>query len=163
MTSPETTVRDAARSMANSKIGSLVVMVKEKPAGIITEGDISRTVARGLDYETTMVRSVMSRSLVNTKPNERTESAARLMTEANVKKLPVVEGRKLIKSITPANPAAFWLGLLGVLAQLVSAIVIGSAGFLFSRAFSPFGPMMGYYPALWEHTMECHTARFGRG
>lgn len=53
-------IREAALLMTESKIGSVVVTRRGKPVGIITEGDISRAVAKKLDAEKVMLKSVMS-------------------------------------------------------------------------------------------------------
>ena len=42
-------IREAASAMAKWKIGSLVIADGKKPVGIITEGDVSKAVAKGFD------------------------------------------------------------------------------------------------------------------
>ncbi len=44
---PERSLRDAATIMAKAHTGSLIVIRKGKPAGIVTEGDISRALSEG--------------------------------------------------------------------------------------------------------------------
>ena len=39
------TIFDAAREMAKWKIGALVIVDRQKPVGIVTEGDVSKCVA----------------------------------------------------------------------------------------------------------------------
>jgi len=45
----ESTISDAAKVMAKWKIGALVIVEGDKPTGMLTEGDVSRLVAKGLD------------------------------------------------------------------------------------------------------------------
>jgi len=58
---PEKTLREAARAMAKSKIGSIVV-AEGKPLGIVTEGDVLRAVGKGLNPSKTRVGALMPQS-----------------------------------------------------------------------------------------------------
>jgi CBS domain-containing protein len=49
------TVLDAAKQMTRRKIGSLVIARGGRPIGIITEGDVSKAVAKGLNPGATPV------------------------------------------------------------------------------------------------------------
>jgi len=55
------TVREACRLMAERNVGAAVVLDDELPGpGILTERDILRAVAKGIDLDTTAVREVMT-------------------------------------------------------------------------------------------------------
>ena len=117
---PEKTLREAARAMARSKIGSIVV-VEGKPIGIVTEGDVLRAVGRGLDPSKSRVGALMSRKLVTITPDEKLENAAKLMAEAHVKKLPVMEGGKLIGIVTQTDIVDSSFDLVTSLKEMVRA------------------------------------------
>ena len=117
---PEKTLREAARTMAKSKIGSIIV-VEERPIGIVTEGDVLRAVGRGVDPGKTAVRALMSRKLITTTPDEKVENAAKLMTKANVKKLPVVEGGRLVGIVTQTDIVDSSFDLVTSLKEMVRA------------------------------------------
>lgn len=53
------TIYQAAVKMAKLKIGSLVVVRESDPVGIVTEGDVSRAVAKGVDAKRGAVKSMM--------------------------------------------------------------------------------------------------------
>jgi CBS domain-containing protein len=114
------TVREAAKAMAKWKIGSLVIIDGKRPVGIITEGDISKGVARGLDPAKTLV-SIQRKKLVTVEPGERIEVAARTMAAAGVKKLPVMEGRELVGIVTQTDIVNSSFALVTSLKEMVQA------------------------------------------
>jgi len=98
---PDTKVKDAVKLMNENEIGCLVVKKNGKPIGIITERDIlKKIVYQSKNPEQVRVLEVMSEPLVVGKVDMDLEEAARLMLKRNVKKLPIVEGEKLIGLIT---------------------------------------------------------------
>jgi CBS domain-containing protein len=94
------TVRDAATIMIKSHAGSIIIVDEEKPIGIITEADISRALAEGGDPDRVLVRKAMSKNLITVSPDLRVEDAAKLMAEKQIKKLPVLEGGRLVGIVT---------------------------------------------------------------
>ena len=97
----EASVKDAANMMAQNEIGSLVVTEKRKPVGIITERDLlSRVLATGKNAEATMVKAIMSKPLICGNPEMNADEAARFMVNKKIKKLPVVEGGRMIGMMT---------------------------------------------------------------
>jgi CBS domain-containing protein len=114
------TLKEAAKRMAKWKIGSLVIVGRGRPVGIITEGDVSKAVARGLDPFKTLV-NIKRKKLVTVGPNERLEGAARIMAAAGVKKLPVMEGGKLVGIITQTDIVESSFALVTSLNEMVSA------------------------------------------
>ncbi len=117
----ETTVFEAAKAMARSRIGSLVLMSKGKPLGIVTEGDISRAVAAGVNAKSATLKSLIKRKLITATSDVRVEDAAKLMSTAGVKKLPVVESGKLIGIVTQTDIVASSFELVNTLKELVRA------------------------------------------
>lgn len=91
-----TTVYDALKIMAEKNIGSLVVMDGEKYAGILTERDYSRKVIlQGKHSENTTVGEIMSTDLPTVSPHDSVERCMQLMSDKNIRYLPVFEGDKL--------------------------------------------------------------------
>ncbi|MGD1054961.1 MAG: CBS domain-containing protein [Nitrososphaerales archaeon] len=114
------TVREAAKEMVRWKIGSLVIADGKKPVGIITEGDISKAVARGLDPAKTLV-SVKKKKLITVEPGVRIEVAAKMMASSGVKKLPVIEGTDLVGIITQTDIVNSSFVLVTSLKEMVQA------------------------------------------
>lgn len=111
---------EAAKAMSKWKIGALVVTDGQSPVGIITEGDISRCVANSVDPRTPLAE-FGSKKLVTVGPDERLEMAAKLMTDAGVKKLPVVEGGKLVGIVTQTDIVNSSFALVTSLKEMVQA------------------------------------------
>ena len=64
-TTPETTMMQAAKTMGEKHIGSLIVTKYKTPVAIVTERDLlSRVLATGMDLRKTLVGDVMSYPLI---------------------------------------------------------------------------------------------------
>jgi CBS domain-containing protein len=100
---PDTTVLDALKVMADNNIGSVMVMKDEKYLGIVTERDYSRKVIlKGKNSTDTQVSEIMSSDLPHIKPDDTIEHCMELMTNSNIRYLPVFKNDHLegIISIT---------------------------------------------------------------
>jgi CBS domain-containing protein len=93
---PETSVFDALKVMAENNIGSVVVMEGDKFLGIITERDYSRKVVlKGKNSSDTKVNDIMTRDFPELKPADTVEYCMQLLTENNIRYLPVFENDSL--------------------------------------------------------------------
>lgn len=93
---PETSVFDALKVMAENNIGSVVVMEGDKFLGIITERDYSRKVVlKGKNSSDTKVNDIMTRDFPELKPADTVEYCMQLLTENNIRYLPVFENGSL--------------------------------------------------------------------
>lgn len=89
--SPNATVYDALRMMADKDVGALLVMEGETLAGIISERDYARKVILvGKTSRDTLVREIMSSKVFTIHPDQTVEEAMELMTNRRVRHLPVV-------------------------------------------------------------------------
>jgi uncharacterized membrane protein/CBS domain-containing protein len=90
--SPEQTLDDAARVMAQHDIGAVPVAEYDRPIGIITDRDIVvRAVAQNRDPAATPVRQIMTASTVCCHENDSVEDAAALMEQHQIRRLMVVD------------------------------------------------------------------------
>ena len=102
----ESTVLDAARKMAQSNIGCLVVF-DDRLLGIITERDIlNKVVAEGKEPDKVRVRDVMTRNVITITADKDMEEASDLMARYRIKRLPVVFGNDVIGIITSTDVVA---------------------------------------------------------
>ena len=94
---PATTVLEAVTLMSDTDISALMVLDGQAVAGIITERDFVRRVARmeRSSYATT-VGDVMTRNLITVGPLDRSRFCMQLMIEKNLRHLPVLEDGKLV-------------------------------------------------------------------
>ena len=104
---PEDSAAQAATLMKQKDCGSLPVVSKDgKLVGIVTDRDIViRVVAAGKDPKSTPISAVMSADPVTLSPDESDDDAEKLMAQSQVRRLPVVEGGKLVGILVTAQLA----------------------------------------------------------
>ena len=113
------TVKEAAEIMNKFEIGCLIAIRKGKAIGIITERDLlKRVVAEAKDANKTKVKDVMSSPLVVVEPSMDLEEAVRLMFQMKIKKLPVVDGKRLVGLVSLTDIARFQPQVIKILKQL---------------------------------------------
>ena len=103
---PSTTVLEAAKRMAQDDVGSIPVVEGDRLVGLLTDRDITvRVVAEGRDPMSTTLRDVASSQLETVSPDDDLNSALRKMASAQVRRLPVVEGDRLVGIVAQADVA----------------------------------------------------------
>lgn len=113
-------VHAAVLKMNKFQIGSVIVTNNGRAVGIITERNIlERIVEPRLDPGTIWAKDIMSSPLVTVGPNDAVEEAAKIMAQKRIKKLPVVDGDKIVgvvstSDIVRANPTQ-----IGILEELL--------------------------------------------
>jgi len=93
LTSPETSVAEAAAGMVKANVGSAVVMQGRFLAGILTERDVLRSAASGEDLTASRVADWMTPDPQSVDPDTTVEEAAEIMLKNGFRHLPVVDGR----------------------------------------------------------------------
>lgn len=94
--SPETSVLDALRIMADQNIGSVLVLENQQYMGIMTERDYSRKVIlKGKHSDHTTVAEIMTQDLPHVKPQDSIEFCMQLFADKNIRYLPVFESGRL--------------------------------------------------------------------
>lgn len=97
--SPDQTIREAARIMADIDAGALPIGENDRLVGMITDRDIVvRAVAQGKSLDT-KVADVMSREMLYCFDTDGIDDAARNMGKAQVRRLPVVNHAKRLVGI----------------------------------------------------------------
>jgi len=92
---------DAVKLMNKNRIGCLVVVSSGRIIGILTERDmLERVLEECKDPKETKVSEIMTREVIVGKPDMELVEATRLMFEKKVKKLPIVEGNRLVGLVT---------------------------------------------------------------
>ena len=97
--SPDTSIREAATQMREGDFGMLPVGENDRLIGAITDRDIAiRAVAQGKEGHT-KVREVMSEGIAWVFEDQSVEDAAKMMSERQVRRLPVVDRKKRLVGI----------------------------------------------------------------
>ena len=94
--SPDDSIQNAARIMRDMDTGAVPVVDNGRPVGIVTDRDI---VVRGVAEDGQLnrpVREIVTSSIVCASPDMSTREAADLMSEHQVRRLPVVENERLV-------------------------------------------------------------------
>ncbi len=99
--SPEATVFDAIKLMAEKNVGALLVTSKDKLVGIVSERDYTRKVIlKGKSSKETAVGEIVSTPVITVSPSHTVEECLRLMTDHRVRHLPVLDAEKVIGVIS---------------------------------------------------------------
>jgi CBS domain-containing protein len=94
---PDLTVFEAIRQMADKNVGALVVLSEGRVVGIVSERDYTRKVAlHGKSSKETKVEELLSTPVISARPDTSVEECMRLMTTYRVRHLPILEGDKLL-------------------------------------------------------------------
>ncbi len=100
---PDTTVLEALKIMADQNIGSIMIMDESEYRGIMTERDYSRKVIlKGKSSTDTKVAEIMSDDLPRVSPNDTVEFCMQLMSDKNIRYLPVFDNN-LLSGIVSIN------------------------------------------------------------
>ena len=99
--SPDATVFDALKLMAEKDVGALVVLDGEKLAGIFSERDYARKIILlGKSSKDTLVREIMTERVLCVRPEQTVQQCMALMTEKRIRHLPVLDHKKVIGVIS---------------------------------------------------------------
>jgi CBS domain-containing protein len=110
---PGTTLVECAKIMKDKNVGSVLVLEGKVLHGIVTEWDfVRKAIADELDIQKSTVDNIMCRSVQTIEPNVNLFDAIVIMTEMDIRHLPVVENGEFIgfltsKDILKIEPALF--------------------------------------------------------
>jgi len=95
--SPDVSVYDALKLMAERNVGAVLVMVDGRPIGILSERDYARQVIlKGKTSRDTPVREIMTSRVVFVRPDQSVDECMAVMTDKRIRHLPVLEAGNLI-------------------------------------------------------------------
>ena len=99
--SPNATVLEAIKIMAEKGVGALVVAEDEKVVGIFSERDYTRKIAlMERTSESTLVSDIMTSKVISVGLNHTVEECLQLMTDRHLRHLPVLDQEKLVGFIS---------------------------------------------------------------
>jgi CBS domain-containing protein len=94
-------IAKVAQTMRRKNVGCVVVCEKGRPVGVITEWDImKKVVEKNREPKRFSARDVMSAPLISVKKDTDAVEALRLMVKKKIRRLPVVEGDRLLGIVT---------------------------------------------------------------
>jgi CBS domain-containing protein len=108
----DATLKDAGKLLQKYKIGLLFVDDDRRYVGVITESGLSRNaVAKGLDPNTTLVKTVMTRKIVSIEDNEPIIEAVKLMKEHGIRHLAVTVNETVVGIISISDIVRYYSGV----------------------------------------------------
>jgi CBS domain-containing protein len=108
---PDHTLRDAARGMAQRKVGAAVVLDPEQPGpGILTERDVLDSIGAGQSPDTERVADHLSSNLTFAEPSWSLERAAEAMVRGGFRHLVVVDGGDTVGVLSMRDIVRCWTG-----------------------------------------------------
>src|SRR5215210_5394008 len=120
--STEASIKDIAIKMKEEKVGSIVIMDKERTLGIVTDWDIvSNAVVK--DVKPSMLKSSdIMQQLHTIEGEEGVTEAARILRKHNIKRLGVVYKSKLVGIISASDVISVTPDLVDVISEKASLL-----------------------------------------
>lgn len=124
---PGTSVSDAAKILAEKRIGTVVVSETGKTAdGILSERDIVRELAaRGAGCMSDKVDDYMTTELVTCAMGDDATSVLQKMTEGRFRHMPVLEGTEMVGLITLGDAVKARLSELKMEKDALEGMIMG--------------------------------------
>src|SRR5437868_14746960 len=98
---PEQSVLEAIKVLASEDVGAAIVMTGDRLAGIMSERDYTRKVIlKGRSSDTTRVEEIMTANVIVVNPRTRTRDCMALMSEKNIRHLPVIDEGRVIGMVS---------------------------------------------------------------
>jgi CBS domain-containing protein len=125
--SPNDTIHYIAKKMKEEKIGSIVIMEKDKPIGLVTDWDIvSNAIVNDTKPSQIKAKDVMQ-EIYTIEGEESITEAARMLRKHNIKRLGVVYKNRLVGIISSSDVIAVTPDLVEIVSEK-AAIIRGELG-----------------------------------
>jgi CBS domain-containing protein len=98
--SPNATLKEAAEMMSKQKIGSIVIIDKNKPLGILTERDFATKIMLKPYSEDSKVSEVMSSPVIHVSSDQSVADIIDIMANKEIRKVPVIDDGKVVGIVT---------------------------------------------------------------
>lgn len=106
---PAHTLREVATQMARRNVGAAIVVDAELPQpGIVTERDVLKAVAAGLDMDAERVADHGTMDVVSAAPDWSLEQAAEQMVRGGFRHVVVVEGPEVVGVLSMRDVVRCW-------------------------------------------------------
>ena len=124
---PGHTLREAARLMAERRVGAAVVLDPESPGpGIITERDLLESIGRGQDADSERVADHLTSDIVFAAPSWSLEEAAVAMVNGGFRHLVVTDGGEVAGLLSMRDIVRCWTDD-GAICEVPASVGFGQA------------------------------------
>lgn len=120
--SPDTNLKKCAETMVKKRVGSLIVKERRILKGILTEKDILWALVKKSEKELAdiLARDIAKRKVMTIKPGADVVEALKKMKKNKVRRLPVLEHKKVIGMLTLNDILKIDPGLYQLIAETVN-------------------------------------------
>lgn len=116
----EESALEVGKEMIKHNVGSIIVTKNDEAVGIITERDLIRKItAKNRKPEKVSASMLMSSPLITVKPSANVIDASKTMSEANIRRLAVMQSGEIVGIITDRDLLTIAPGLNTILADLI--------------------------------------------
>lgn len=153
---PSDSIQKIAKIMKEEKIGSIIVMDKDKPVGLVTDFDIVvNSVAEDIKPSEIKASDIMN-EIQTIESEEGITEAARLLRKHNIKRLGVVYKNRLVGVVSASDVIAVTPELVDVVSEK-AAIIRGELGL-----GKPSGKISGFCDECgeWSDLLQYEDGRF---
>jgi len=125
---PETSISDAARLLAERRIGAVIVSRDGRvPLGILSERDIVRDLGRrGASCMADRVDALMTANLISCSPNDSADSVLEKMTAGRFRHMPVMEDGAMVGIISIGDVVAARISELAMEKDALAGMIMGN-------------------------------------
>jgi CBS domain-containing protein len=124
---PDATVYDALKLMAEKEVGALVVAEAGRVVGIISERDYARKVIlKGKFSKDTLVSEIMTPRVIAVHLEQAIEECMALMTDKHIRHLPVIENDQLVGIVSIGDLVKAIISEQEFLIDNLQAYIVGS-------------------------------------
>jgi CBS domain-containing protein len=108
---PDAPVVEAASELYDHDTGSLVITTQgsDLPVGVVTKSDINMVVAEGKNPSEVSVEKIMSTPIISITTTDTIQTAAELMRDHSIKKLPVIDEEEECVGMLTASDLTYYL------------------------------------------------------
>jgi CBS domain-containing protein len=120
---------DAAKQMTECNIGALLVMDKGSLVGIITERDIVKNASNeAIQCKDIKIKNIMTTNLLISKPGDDLEYVMAVMTQNNIRHLPIVDQSGLVGMLSMRDVVKIMVKNLKAENQYLKDMIGGKLG-----------------------------------
>lgn len=116
-----TPIPEAAHTMFELDVGSIIVMEGNNPVGILTERDmINKIISKNLLPASLELKNVMTTPLITLDADEDIQRAIELMLKMKIRRIPIVQDKKLVGMVTETDLISVSVEMGNIFAELIS-------------------------------------------
>tara|TARA_Y100000310_G_scaffold345693_1_gene468351 strand:- start:4817 stop:5338 length:522 start_codon:yes stop_codon:yes gene_type:complete len=106
---PETSIIECAQTMVKKRVGSILIKENDSLTGILTEKDIIWALYKkqGKELSTVNAKDIATKKIFSIRPEATIDEAIMKMNKNKIRRLPVIENKKIIGFITQKDILKF--------------------------------------------------------